>query len=219
MIEPDDESKVLAEFERRKIMTLPQLMQVLDCSSRTAHRRLKQWKAGCSYNANGRFYTLPHIPRYGPEGVWKHRKVFFSKHGNLKQTVVCLVKNSAQGFDASEIGRVLHLAPHSFISHFRNVPGIRRERWGKRFVYFSDEPDVYLRQKRARGEAVERELKLPPDADAVQILVDRIKHPDSSIQECARRLQRKGRGISCEAVVHLLDHHGIEKKTADTRSL
>ncbi len=217
MIAPEDESRALAEFERRKIMTLPQVMQMLDCSSRSAHRRLKQWKACCSYNGNGRFYTLPHIARYGTEGLWRHRKAFFSRHGNLRQTVVHLVKNSPQGFAASEIGEVLRLAPHSFISHFRNVPGIKREKLGKRFVYFCDEPDVYLRQKRARTEAVERELKLPPDADAVQILVDRIKHPNSSIQECARRLQRKGRGISCEAIAHLLGHHGIEKKTVDTR--
>ena len=217
MITPEDESRALAEFERKKIMTLPEVMQVLDCSSRSAHRRLKQWKACCSYNGNGRFYTLPHIPHYGPEGVWRHRKAFFSRHGNLKQTVVHLVKNSRQGFDASEIGGVLRLAPHSFIWHFRSVPGIKREKMGKRFVYFCDEPEVYLRQKQARAEAVAREPHLPPDADAVVILVDRIKHPHSSIQECARRLQRKGRGIGYETIAHLLGHHGIEKKTVDTR--
>ena len=69
MIEPENESRALAEFERKKVMTLPELTQVLDCSSRSAHRRLKQWKGRCSYNQNGRFYTLPHIARYDSDGL------------------------------------------------------------------------------------------------------------------------------------------------------
>lgn len=218
MIKPENEPKALAEFEHRKVMTLPELATVLDCSTRSVHRRLKQWEACCSYNQNARFYTLPHIARYDRQGLWRHRNVFFSRYGNLKQTVVHLVRNSVQGFDAAEIGRLLQLPPHSFIWHFRSVPGMRREKWGKTFVYFCDEPDIYLRQREARTQAAaaEKQRRLPSDTDAVLILVDRIKHPGSSIQECAQRLQRRGKRISSEAVADLLEYHGVEKKTADT---
>jgi len=217
MIKPENESKALAEFDHRKVMTLPELAAVLECSPRSIQRRLKQWKASCSYNQNARFYTLPHIARYDRQGLWRHRNLLFSRYGNLKQTVVHLVRNSVQGLDAAEIGRLLQLPPHSFLWHFRNVPGMKRERWGKRFVYFCDEPHIYLRQKKARTQAVAEDVRrLPSDADAVLILVDRIKHPGSSIQESAQRLQRRGKRISSEAVADLLDYHGIEKKTADT---
>ena len=43
-------------------------------------------------------------------------------------------------------------------------------------------------------------------------LVDRIKHPDSSAEQCAQRIRRKGKSISVVAIRKLLAYHGIEKK-------
>ena len=218
MINPKDESKALSTFREGKIITLLQLSELLRCSARTAQRRLQQWGARCSYNHNGRFHTLPRIPQYDGNGLWRYRGVFFSKHGNLRQTVIHLVRSSVQGLGAAEIGALLHLAPHSFIWHFRDVTGIRREKWGNRFLYFSDETDTYQRQREARTEAITPSEQLLSEADAILILVDRINHPSSSIQESAERLRRRITDISPKMVTGLLDYHGVEKKTPDTGS-
>ncbi len=219
MIEPENEARALKALKEKKIVTIQQLSDLLECSRRTAQRRLKDWQTYNSYNKYGKYFVLPNIPRFDRYGLWKYKGVFFSRYGNLENTITQLVGNSEMGFDASEIGKIVDLLPRSFMSHFQKVPGLIRERHENIFVYFSDAEVVHQRQKNKREEAAkEKELQLPPDADAISILVDRIKNPKSSIEDCARRLRRKGMSISPTAIGKLLDYHGIEKKTPDTDS-
>jgi len=219
MIKPENEAGALKVLKEKKIVTIQQLSNLLECSRRTAQRRLKEWQTYNSYNKYGKYFTLPNIPKFDRYGLWKYKGVFFSRYGNLENTITHLVKNSERGFDASGIGKMLGLLPRSFMSHFQKVPGLIREKHGNIFVYFSDEEDVYQRQKNKREEAAkEKELQLPPDADAILILADRIKNPKSSIEDSVRRLRRKGMSINPSAIYKLLDYHGIEKKTQDTDS-
>ena len=213
MIKPENEAGALKVSKEKKIVTIQQLSDLLECSRRTAQRRLKEWQTYNSYNKYGKYFTLPNIPKFDRYGLWKYKGVFFSRYGNLENTITNLVRNSEMGLDASEIGKIVDLLPRSFMSHFQKVPGLIREKHENIFVYFSDEEDVYQRQKNKREEAAkEKELQLPPDVDAISILVDRIKNPKSSIEDCARRLRRKGMSISPTAIGKLLDYHGIEKK-------
>jgi len=215
----EEHSYLLNVIKKEKVMTIEQLNQLLNCSSRTAQRRLKQWQAYRSYNQNGRFYTLPDIAKFDEQGLWKYKDVFFSQYGNLKDTVIRLVENSIMGLEASEIGEILGLLPRSFMSHFRSMPGLCREKCQGRFVYFSDKQDIYVRQKRDRRQLLTTGAKkLPPDSDAVLILVDQIKHPHCSIEQCAMRLRKKVKHIRIDVIYALLDYHGLLKKTRDTHS-
>lgn len=215
MIDPEQERITLKTFKTTKVMTISQLADLLYCSVPTVRNRLRAWKAYTSYNKNGRYYTLPSIPRFDEHGLWKFKGVFFSKHGNLKQTVIQLVKSSLMGLEGSEIGRLLGLAPRSFMSHFRKIDGLYRERFEGRFIYFSDEEAVLLKQKQRLKKALEKRLAAVPSAtDAVLVLAELIKHPDSSLQDCSRRLKRRGIDIAPEAIQNLLDYHGIKKTAA-----
>ena len=219
MISHENVASALSTFEQQKIITLPELASLLHGSSRSTQRRLKQWQALCSYNKNGRFYTLPDIARFDRNGLWEYKEVRFSKHGSLKQTLLDLVRNSPAGLDATEIGSLLHVAPHSFLSHFRTIPGMKRERHHNRFVYFSDAPDISLTQRTTREQAItEKTLQLPSDAQAVLILVDKIKHPGATIEECAERLRSKGTPVGVQVIRDLFHYHGVEKKTPGTFS-
>lgn len=212
MIHPEREQNALAEFRKKKVLTVDQLQELLRCSVPTVRNRLRAWRAYTSFNGNGRYYALLGIPRFDEHGLWWHRQIGFSKHGNLKQTLVRVVRDSPAGLDASEIGRVLKLAPRSFLSHFRHIAGIHREILRGRFIYFSDEPGIFLRQKSRREQAAERaRSEIPSDAEAVAVLADLIKHPDSAPEDCSRRLKRKGVAVAPEAVGNLLDRHGIKK--------
>jgi len=62
------------------------------------------------------------------------------------------------------------------------------------------------------------DLLLQSHAVQAIILVDRIKHPNSSAEQTAQRLRRKGERISVTVIRNLLKYHGVEKKTADTPS-
>jgi hypothetical protein len=77
-----DENYALDYFSQQKIITLEQLIGLLECSAITARRRLKQWQTYTSINKNGRYYTLPQIPEFDQSGLWRYQTVLFSKHGN-----------------------------------------------------------------------------------------------------------------------------------------
>ena len=209
------DERILKSFRARRVLTVEELTRLLESSAVTARRRLKQWNAYTSINRNGRYYVLPEVAEFDEKGLWNHHMIFFSRHGNLRKTIVELIKESEAGLSAREISERVGLrANSSFLSGFRDVFGIRRERQQGRYIYFSAEEDFYLRQKEHREQLLTREVRqMPPDADAVLILVDRIKHPEASIEQCARRLQKKMKHIRVEAVYALLEYHGLLKKT------
>ena len=212
MIHPQRERNALAEFRGRKVLTVSQLRELLQCSVSTVRNRLRAWRVYTSFNQNGRYYTLPRIPRFDEHGLWWHKQIGFSKHGNLKQTLIQIVRDSAVGLDASQVGRLLRLAPRSFLSHFRDIAGLHRESQEGRFIYFSDEPSILLKQKSRREQAAERaRAEIPSDAEAVAVFADLIKYPDSTLQGCSKRLKRKGVAVGPQAIRNLLDRHGLKK--------
>ena len=209
-------SKVKKLFRTEKIATIVLLATWLSCSVSTARRRLKQWGACTSYNHNGRYYTLPEIAEFDDNGLWKYQGVFFSKHGNLKQTLVYLVTHSVQGLSGSDLGELLGLQPRSFLSHFRGDPALYREKLMGLWIWFAADPKVCEKQKQARLSCVVAKAPpMPSDMDAVMILVDLIHHPHSGLEQIAHRLKPKGLDIDVEAIRQLLVQHDLLKKTGD----
>jgi len=203
-----DEKHALDCFSRRKIITLEQLVGLLECSAITARRRLKQWRTYTSINQNGRYYTLPQIPEFDPSGLWRYQAVLFSKHGNLKQTIIALITESPKGLSAGQIARLVDLVPNSsYLSHLKDVDGVKREKHQGRFVYLSGRPEIYARQKRGRTA-----VGLPTDTQAVVILVQLIKHPDIDIEQLAEQVSEQGPSIEPAAITSFLQLHDLLKK-------
>ncbi|MCP4287588.1 MAG: hypothetical protein GY792_24630 [Gammaproteobacteria bacterium] len=195
-------------------MTVVQLAKWLSCSIVTARRRLKAWRAYTSYNRNGRYYTLPEIAKFDDTGLWRYQGAFFSKHGNLKQTLIHLITHSVQGLSGAELGEILGLQPRSFLSHFRDHPAIYRENLMGRWVWFAIDPKIRERQMQARlAQGVTKKSRMPSDIEAVMILVDMIRHPNSSMEQIARRLKSKELDIDVAAIRQLLEYHDLLKKT------
>ena len=209
-------SAVIRSFKKEKVVTVVLLATWLSCSIATARRRLKAWRAYTSYNRNGRYYTLPETAEFDDNGLWWYQGIFFSKHGNLKQTLVRLVTDSVQGLSGSELGELLGLQPRSFLSHFRAHPALYRENLMGRWIWFAGDPGIRENQKHARLARVSAEgPRMPSDMAAVMILVDLIGHPNSGSEQIARRLKPKGLDIDVEAIRRLLVHHDLLKKTVD----
>ena len=72
-----DEIDVLKRFHRMKVLTIEQLVDLLKSSVITARRRLKKWETLTSFNQNGRYYTLPKIPRFDNNGISLLSKIAF----------------------------------------------------------------------------------------------------------------------------------------------
>jgi hypothetical protein len=211
-----DENRVLEKFRRQKIITITQLVHWLKCSVITARRRLKNWQSYTSINNNGRYYTLPQIPVFDENGLWKYKKVFFSKHGNLKQTIIALITESDKGLSAVEIAEFVDLVPNSsFLSRFKSVPGVRREKHQGRFIYLSDHPQIYSRQMQTRATG-QTAAGFPSDSEAVEILVELIKSPDIGIERLAAKVSKPGKQAGPAMIRRFLQFHDLLKKTSAT---
>ena len=211
------EEIILSTFYEKKILTINELSELLECSNITSRRRLKQWKAVTSYNHNNRYYTLPAIPSFNKNGLWHYHGVFFSKQGTCKQTVIYLVHRSEKGLSNTELGEVLGENPNSLLAHFKEIPGLKKERHSRDTVYFSSDEEVYKRQKRNRFPPEPAAGELPPDAEAIIILVELIHHPERNIYELAAGLKGKGLAIETGNIVSLFNKHEITKKKQNTR--
>ena len=203
---------VLSTFREKKILTIEELSELLSCSNITSRRRLKQWQAHTSYNQNNRYYTLPAIPTFNKKGLWKYHGVFFSRHGTCKQTVIHLVHRSEKGLSNKELADVLGENPNSLLAHFKEISGLKKERHSRDIVYFSSDEEVYRRQKRNRFPPEPAASELPPDAQAIIILVELIHHPRMSIDEITVQLEKKGHAIKTSSIAALFKKHGIAKK-------
>ena len=211
-----DENRVLEKFRRQKIITIGQLVEWLKCSVITTRRRLKKWQTYTSINNNGRYYTLPQIPVFDENGLWKYKSVLFSKHGNLKQTIVALITASEKGLSAVEIAKFVGLVPNSsFLSRFKSVSGVRREKHQGRFIYLSDHPQIYSRQKQTRASR-QAAAGFPSDSEAVEILVELIKHPDMGIEQLAAKVSKPGKQVAAAMIRRFLRFHDLLKKTPAT---
>lgn len=205
-------------FEKAKVFTIGELTSVLKCSTPNARLKLKQWRAYTSYNQNGRFYTLPQVPRFDNHGLWHHAKVAFSKQGNLKKTIVHLVTSAPAGLVGRQLGEILGLLPQSFLHHFRDCPGIRREKHDGVYVYFSDDNEVYERQVQQRRLLVFRPTFITiSDPEAVMILVAIIRHHCISAEEILALPEIKKSKMKLQAIQGFMECYGLGKKNPDTQ--
>jgi hypothetical protein len=195
----------------KKIATLAELVLHLQCSGRTAQRRLAECKAIHSYNHNGRYYTLPQIPRFDTHGLWRYQGVFFSRYGNLPETFVQLVRNSQAGLTAAEAGALLGLRPSSFLWSLRDHPALKREKHQGLYVYLAFEPDLCAQQQRQRTRMVET-IRQPTQSEAIAILVEKIKHPALNATALCRRLRQQNLQVEPEMIDALFARYGLTVK-------
>jgi hypothetical protein len=212
-------------LKKERVFTLERLMSLLKCSRRTAQTRLKHWKVYTSYNQNGRYYTMPQIPNFDVNGLWHYENKFFSRHGNLKKTVIYLIRHCDSGLSGEQLGKLLGLLPRSFLHHFTDIPGIQREKKDGLYVYFSDDPNKYKQQVQkhmtiitSTSTSTEESLS---DADAVLLLTALIKHHkiSISIEDIMELPQIKERKFQIPVIEQFLQRHGLldVKKTPITK--
>ena len=198
-------------FGRRMILTLAEVAALIESSVHTARRRLKQWRTFNSYNQNARYYTLPETPEFGSHGLWRCRGVFFSRHGNLKQTAVELIACSEAGLDGAQLGEILGLDPRSFLLALADHPRLEREKSQGRFVYYCADRSRGAEQRRRRC-LLSAGDRLPSDFEAVAILVEKLKDPALSVEGLRRRLKKQKLRVEPELIENLFARHGLAVK-------
>jgi hypothetical protein len=210
-----DKAKIKAlqhDLKRKKVFTLDQLVSQLRCSIPTARLNLKRWGAYTSYNQNGRYYALPGVPRFDHNGLWCFEGICFSRNGNLKGTLVYLIQAAPAGLTGKEIGELVRLPPRSFLYHFRDVPGIKREKIAGVYVYFSDMADRYQVQLALRLREVADASEPLRVFEVILVLSALIRHHGITLDEIMALPEIKAAGVSALAVGGFMIREGLQKK-------
>lgn len=95
------EEAVIRELRRRRVATMRTLRNRRGCCHMTGVRALQKTVYHNSFNANAAYYALPETVVFDADGLWFHRQIGFSRHGNRPQTLVALVERSPAGSKSS----------------------------------------------------------------------------------------------------------------------
>jgi hypothetical protein len=201
----------------KKAMTISELKNRMKVSEITIHRKLKKTGALTSYNKNGMFYTLPHIPKFDAQGLWVYNDIRFSKHGNMNRTIIQLINQSGSGLHAGEIEGLIGYAPHSLLHQLSAKSAIHRKKLKGRYVYFSIDKQVFKSQLHSYTAILQAQYSENdmPCLAAVRLLIEKIKKPKDSLASLLKILRRDNVKINESQVKRFFKKHGLEKKTPD----
>jgi len=104
-----------------------------------------------------------------------------------------------------------------FFGPFQATSGRKEATIQKLLIYFSSDPKEYETQQRNRFPPEPAATELPPDAQAIIILVELIHHPEMNIDELTLQLQKKGHTIEAGSIAALFRLYRIDKKKLNTR--
>lgn len=208
---------IMTEFKnylkKQVIMTLLELSLLINASTRTVQRKLKQLDTIRSYDHNGRFFALKEVAQFNAYGIWKYKEIHFSKYGNLKNTLIQVIINSDAGINAVDIRNILGMEPRSFLFHYKDIKQVKRKKIDGCYVYFSSNSTRYKFQLTNRKKLIREPLSYSlKDATGIMVLIETIKHPDYTAERLSKHLRKQGIKIKPEAIINFYKFHDIKKK-------
>lgn len=197
---PDALKALRASFKKERVVMLPDIYALLGTTSRmSAFRRLRDLNYLSSFSHVGRYYTLPGVTNFDPQGLWFYEEVGFSRCGNLKETVIHLVDQSVAGKTHEELEKQLHLRVHNTLLELVRSGKIAREAFEGVFVYLSLCADRVQQQLVNRREGVgDTAQDVLPDGIVIEVLAEIIRGNRVQIDQSIilSRLAQKGIRIS-----------------------
>jgi len=200
-------------FDQKKCRTIEELTHSLNYSTISIRRFLKTIGYYSSFTHNSMWYTLHSIPSFNKRGLWFYQNIGFSKHGNLKQTIFNFVSKSPQGLTAKDLFEILLIPCHPVLNQMYKKNQIDRFNTQRGFVYLSIDNKKRQRQlNRLQSQlfTVKESESLNAQA-AVYVLVEYIKHPEASVAELSKAVEKREVKASPEAITMLFKEHDLKK--------
>lgn len=200
-------------FEQKKCWTISQLSEQLDYAAVSVKRFLRQVGYSSSFTHNGKWYTLHGIPDFDEDGLWFYEGIGFSRHGNLKKTLLHLVTQSPLGLSAGQLSEKLSSPRYDVLNHMYKAGRIDRLKTPRGFVYLATDPGAKKQQIGRLQTFVSEQSKpgvLTAQA-AVYVLAEFIKHPQASFAELSRGVAKKQVMATPEMIAQLFEEHDLKK--------
>ena len=200
-------------FMQKTCWTIDELCVAMQYAAISIRRYLKELGYLSSFTHNSKWYTLLSIATFNKDGIWFYERIGFSKHGNLKQTILFFIHKSPQGLSAKELAEKLSIPCHSVLNHLYKAGRIDRLKSGKGFIYLSKDErknkQQLLRLQLQSGQFGKPE-KLSPHA-AIFVLTEYIKNPQASFEELSRAVTKKQVIATPAAIARLFEEHALKK--------
>ncbi len=200
-------------FDQKKCWAIKELTHFLNYSTISIRRFLKDIGYYSSFTHNSMWYTLHPIPKFNKRGLWFYQEIGFSKHGNLKQTIFNFVSKSPQGLTAKDLFEILLIPCHSVLNQMYKKNQIDRFNTQGGFVYLSIDSKKRQRQlNRLQSQLLTAKESESLDAQAaVYVLVEYIKHPEASVAELSKAVEKREVKASPGAITMLFKEHDLKK--------
>ena len=125
-----------ALFGQEKVLTLDVMKQALGTTAKmTVFRKLRALAYRASYSHAGKYYTLDEIADYNQHGLWSYRRIYFSRHGSLLNTIEALVCASPSGYFAHELEELLQVRVHAPLLKLTTSGVLIRESLASGYLY------------------------------------------------------------------------------------
>ena len=122
----------------KKMSTMVEMKEVVGTKvDATIFRKLRQLNYIRSYSHRGKYYSLPEVARFSPQGFWTCRDVHFSKQGSLLNTIEHHVDRSVSGYFESELESLLHVTVRVAVLKLIKEKKISRQKLSGRYLYCS----------------------------------------------------------------------------------
>lgn len=199
-----------------KIATMDELKTLLGTNSRmTVFRKLTKSAYISSCSHSGKYYALKKTARFNKYGIWRHESVLFSKHGTLKNTLKAMIGESAAGFTATELKKILKIKVGDTLCILTKEKAVNRKKISGVFVYLSGNAGAGKKQEltrtdRLRTDAASMKPESPTDELKAALIIF-----FSTLDEKQRRLYagyeslKMGRGGD-KLIAEILD---LDRKT------
>jgi hypothetical protein len=205
----------ITEFlNRKKYGSIKQLGLEIDRAEISIRRHLKHIGYYSSFTHNSRWYTLKSIPQFDQNGLWFIDDIGFSKHGNLKQTILHFINKSAQGLLARDLNKLLATPCYAVLNHMYKSQSIDRVQSASGFIYISTNETKKQRQlHRIKAQQTKTDDRLQLNAiSTVYVLVEYIKNPDATFKALSIAAEKHQVIAPPEAIERLFEKHDIKKK-------
>jgi hypothetical protein len=201
-------------FTKKRVLDMDQICAALNTTTRmTAFRYLKKLRYLTSYTHCGRYYTLPEIVQFDPNGFWYFAEIGFSIHGTLINTLHQIIVASESGKSTCELGQYCRIQIQGALRTLLQTQKIARVKPSKPHLYVSADPVVSDQQIKRRAEVGPRQRL--PDWIIAEILIETIRGCSSvpTIENIAKRFAKRGSSITQDHVKQVFEEYGLEKKT------
>jgi hypothetical protein len=209
--------KIEKLLNKSKVVTIDDLKNTLNTAfSKTIFRYLKEIGYLTSYNNAGRFYTLPHIPRFDEYGLWHYEVASFSKFGTLKSTICSMIEVSHEGFTHRELKQLLRCRVQNTLNDLTKNEDISRGSINRLFVYVSANEDKTLaqisqREKKSGIEKIQgKAIDLPI---VIEILLELLRSSVWDAKTISRHLHVRRVSVTEQQVKEVFLRYKLKKNS------